>query len=160
MAKEYGDYKGGYSCLFALFSVINLAFFLSGLGIIALGIYLWTLTERAGEFEIGFIILGGIEAVNAILGWNAKYSISKMKCYSFFLCITFVVQLTATILGIILKDKIIDWATDNMKDKESAIRLRNLIRDNVDIAIYTTIAAVAVQVDSLFNLVKGVLKFS
>jgi hypothetical protein len=146
MTKAYGDYKCGYSCVFALFSIMNLAFFLSGLGMTALGIYLWTLTERAGEFEIGFIVLGAIESVIAIVGWNSKYSPTKMKFYSWFLFLTFIIQVTATVLGIVLKDKIIDWATENMQDKDSAKKLKTLIQDNVDIAIYTTIAAVAVQV--------------
>lgn len=132
--------------VFCLFYLSNILLFLSGIGIAVLGIYIWTETKRAGEFELTFLILGIIEVLIAILGCYSRTSLSKLSCYSFFLGVVFLLQLIASILGIIFKDKIIDMAAEHSSDKNGAQQFKNMITDNVDVAFYCTLAVDGVQV--------------
>ena len=133
--------------VFCLFYVSNILLFGCGIGIAVLGIYIWTETKRAGEFEITFLILGIIEVLIAILGCYSRTSLSKLSCYSCLLSIIFMVQLVASILGLIYKSKIIDLAAEHSSDASGADQFKNMIRDNVDIAFYCTLVVDGVQVN-------------
>lgn len=132
--------------VFCLFYVSNILLFVSGISLAALGIYIWTETDRAGEFEITFLVLGIIVFFLAILGCYTRTSISKLSCYSCSLSIVFLIQLLASILGIAYKDKIIDLAAEHSSDKGGAEQFKNMITDNVEIAFYSTLAIDGVQV--------------
>ncbi len=134
--------------VFCLFYISNVLLFMCGIGLVILGIYIWTETKRAGVFEITFIILGIIEILLAFLGCYSRTSFSKLSCYSCFLGIIFMVQLVVSILGIVYKGKVIDVAAENARDSAGADQFKNLISENVDLAFYCTLAIDGVQVNN------------
>ena len=132
--------------VFCLFYISNILLFASGIGIAILGIYIWTETKRAGEFEIMFLVLGIIEVLIAILGCYSRTSQTKLSCYSCTLTIIFMIQLVVSILGIVFKDKVIDMAAEHSSDPAGSQQFKNLIANNVDTAFYSTLAVDGVQV--------------
>jgi hypothetical protein len=132
--------------VFCLFYISNILLFGCGIGIAVLGIYIWTETKRAGEFEIIFLILGIIEVLIAILGCYSRTSTTKLSCYSCTLSIIFAAQLVVSILGIIYKDKVIDMAAEKTSDPAGAQNFKKMKTDHVDIAFYSTLAIDGVQV--------------
>lgn len=132
--------------IFCLFYLSNFLLFGCGIGIAVLGIYIWSETKRAGEFEIIFLILGIIVFLIAILGCYSRKSTGRLSCYSCSLSVIFVIQLVCSILGIAFKSKVIDMAAEHINDPNGAQHFKDMISNNVDIAFYCTLVVDVVEV--------------
>ena len=76
--------------------------------------------------------------------------------YSCLLSIIFIVQLVASILGIIFKSKIIDLAAEHSSNSGGAEQFKSMITENVDIAFYCTLAIDGVQVIILLIILNDI----
>lgn len=92
--------------VFLLYTISNILLFFCGCGVSSIGIYLWTETKRAGEFELIFLILGAIIILFSILGCYSRSSITKLNCYLYGLGLVFGAQLIVSIAGIAMKEKV------------------------------------------------------
>jgi hypothetical protein len=102
----------GNSCVFFSFTITNFFLAIEGLLVLILGIFLAIKTEAVGIFEILFFILGFFEILLSYLGFKSRTSTVKLTLYVYCLGGIFFAQLITTILGITLKDKIIEWSAN------------------------------------------------
>lgn len=74
---------GGFklSASFFFFWVANLCLVVTALILIALGAYIWYITEKVSFFNIGLVILGIIEIILAIIACYSKESKSGLEFY-------------------------------------------------------------------------------
>ena len=108
--------KEGNPCLFAVFIIFNFLLFLSSLGILACAIYLFALTLDANVFNISFLTIAVALFVLTICAFKMKRSIHLLGFYLFILTILFLFQVILTVVIMVNKDKVIEWAKEHIKE--------------------------------------------
>jgi hypothetical protein len=114
MEKIKNIVKEGNSCIFAVFIIFNFLLFLVALGILGCAIYLFAFTFNANVFNISFLIISVVLFVFTVCAFKMRRSIHLLGFYLFILCILFLFQLIITIVVMVNKQKLIDWATEHM----------------------------------------------
>mmetsp|Transcript_7653 Transcript_7653/g.6779 ORF Transcript_7653/g.6779 Transcript_7653/m.6779 type:complete len:209 (-) Transcript_7653:63-689(-) len=145
--------KGGNSCLFFIFTVLNFALLVVGATIGGSGIYLWTITKSANYFTMSFLGAGVFVMLIASCSFCLKNSTFRLSIYILTLLLLSAVQVTGMILFITERDRVLDWATEHISgDKESKSwkEAKGHIEDNLDISRYIIIGSTVLTVIILF----------
>ncbi|CDW80801.1 UNKNOWN [Stylonychia lemnae] len=114
--------KEGNSCLFLLFVVFNFLIFLSSLGILGCGVYLFVITKEANTFNISFLVTGALMLLFSTLAFKLRKSVHLLCFYLLILFIVFLFQLVITIVMIIKKEALVDLAKKYMGDSDKSIQ--------------------------------------
>lgn len=121
MDKVKNFVKEGNTCIFIVFILFNFFLFLSAIGILGCSIYLFVFTKDGNVFNISFLIISIVLFVFTAAAFKMRKSIHMLGMYLFILTIIFLFQLIITIVVMVNKDKMIEWAKEHIKDSERSI---------------------------------------
>jgi len=139
----------GNSCLLFLQRISTILLCIVSLCFLAIGIYLTVLTQNPGLFEMVFMILGIAEISMGFYVICKSKSRAAMTCFIWIMSILVGFQFVASIIAYFFKDEILEWAAEkHSTDQKAADEFRQLIEQNVTIALYSAIAASVIQVIS------------
>ena len=151
-----GSVKEGNSCLFLFFVIFNFCIFLSSIGILGCGIYLFVITKEANTFNVSFLITGLTMMIFSGLAFMMRRSIHLLGFYLVILFFVFLFQLIVTIIMIVKKEALIELAKKYMSDSEKSYeeiqKFEEEIGNNILSVSYAMITFTAIIVSSFFSI--------
>ena len=121
MDKIKGMVKEGNTCLFAIFILFNFLLFLTSIGTLGVAIYLFALTKSANAFNIGFLVIAVVLFAFTFCAFRLRRSIHLLGFYLVIIFVIFLVNLIITICVFANKDKMIEWAKQNISDSDKTM---------------------------------------
>ena len=110
----------GNQCVFCIFTSLNFFLIILALAILICSAYLFMITQNANAFNVTFLIVGLLLALLGGCSFKLKRSPRGLWCYNLFLGVIFLLQLIISVILIIKKDKIIEWASKHIDSKTLA----------------------------------------
>ena len=141
--------KSGNKCLFFIFVTLNFLLLLVGAAIGGSGIYLWTETRSANYFTMSFLVVGVFVMLIAACSFCLKNSTFRLSIYILILLILSAAMVTAMILFITERERVLDWATEHIKGEkegEAFEEAKRHIEDNLEISRGVIIGATALTI--------------
>lgn len=100
----------GNQFLYYTFVVSNFLIFLQSLALLAIGVYLFILTEQANVFNIILLVIAIAIGIISLFSYKYRKNLDLMTAYLIIIGIVFLCQLIFTILLMANKNKILEWA--------------------------------------------------
>ena len=130
----------GNSCIYCLFSFVNIFLFTLGLGLLGAAIYIFVLTESANAFDLLFLGLGVGIMINTIFAWCSRASVAGLNIYLFILTLLLLAQITVTAIFGSNKTYVVNLANKHKPDNKDVTKYLDELKKHYDILLYCLIA--------------------